>query len=565
VTDDGKKWYAYGGDYGDEPSSFSFCCNGIVFPDRSLHPAIWEVKKVYQPVQVEAVDLLAGKIAVRNRYFFSDLSGLEINWKLVCGERILQSGPLPRLHTPPAGREIVSVPLEKPELEPGAEYWLTLSFTLAEQTPWAEKGHEVAWEQFKIPFDVPTAPAASDEGLPPVKLTETPDQMNVTGQDFRLVFDRQTGALSSLRYKESELIHRGPKINFWRAPTENDLNTWGDERAAMHWREVGLDQLEECITSVLVAQPKPQVVQVTVKSVVALREGAELPKPPSPEETLGQVAMGVNMLLDESLLSELCVRLSVPADVLSGNTKEDRVKSLVHKAAEMNRLFDLMKGIYDLYLEKQMPVPDQLKGIIAAGKLELEAPPKIPAHFDCDFVYTILGNGEVLVDIHILPGEGLPFLPRVGLQLHLPEGFEQLAWYGRGPHENYVDRNVGAQIGVYRGTVDEQFVPYVVPEENGNKTEVRWVTLTNENGIGLQASADRLLEVSAHHFTPEDLTAARHPHEIVRRPEIVLHLDYGQSGLGSASCGPGRLEKYRLLPEEIRYCVRLRPFSAHES
>ena len=118
---------------------------------------MWEVKKVYQPVRVEAVDLLAGKVAVTNRYFFSDLSGLDLSWKLTSGEQILQSGQLARgFILRPFGREIVTVPFEKPELEPGAEYWLTLSFTLAENTPWAEKGHEVAWEQFKVPWDVPS-------------------------------------------------------------------------------------------------------------------------------------------------------------------------------------------------------------------------------------------------------------------------------------------------------------------------------------------------------------------------------------------------------------------------
>jgi beta-galactosidase len=155
----------------------------------------------------------------------------------------------------------------------------------------------------------------------------------------------------------------------------------------------------------------------------------------------------------------------------------------------------------------------------------------------------------------------VPFLPRFGLQMHLPEEFEQLSWYGRGPHENYVDRNEGAAVGIYHGTVSEQFVPYVLPEENGNKTDVRWVTLRNTAGVGLKASADRLLEMSAHHFTPEDLTAARHPHELKYRPEVVLHLDYGQSGLGSASCGPGRLPKYCLRPVEMQYRVRLHPFS----
>src|SRR6185503_5624244 len=138
--------------------------------------------------------------------------------------------------------------------------------------------------------------------------------------------------------------------------------------------------------------------------------------------------------------------------------------------------------------------------------------------------YTVYGNGEVHVETHVLPDVDLPFLPRIGLQIHLPQGFEQLAWYGRGPHENYVDRNEGAAVGVYRGLVDEQFVSYVLPQENGNKTDVRWVTLTNADGVGLRASADRFLEVSAHHFTPEDLTAAPHPHELVRRPEVVLQL-----------------------------------------
>jgi hypothetical protein len=479
------------------------------------------------------------------------------------GERVLQTGPLPKLNTPPFEREIITVPFEKPELEPGAEYWLTLSFTLAEEASWAEKGHEVAWEQFKVPWDVPEIPLTPDADLPALELTETGEQVVVQGENFRLVFDRPSGTIVSWRHNETELIQRGPKINFWRAPTENDLNTWGDERAAIHWREVGLDQLEEGVSSVSVEQVKPQVVQITVKSTIALPSDAKLPAPPTREENLNELERGLNWLLDENLLIELCPRLSVPYQDLPGNTKESRIHSLVQRSAAANGLFGLMQGIHDLYLEKQIQVPDMVRDIVAAGKLELESAPKNPACFDCDYLYTILGNGEVSVETHVLPEAGLPFLPRIGLQMHLPEGYEQLAWYGRGPHETYVDRQEGAQVGVYRGTVDEQFVPYVLPEENGNKTEVRWVTLTNADGLGLHASADRLLEVSAHHFTPEDLTAAAHPHEIARRPEVVLHLDYGQSGLGSASCGPGRLEKYRLNAEEIRYCVRLRPFSAN--
>jgi hypothetical protein len=465
------------------------------------------------------------------------------------------------LHTPPATRELVSVPFEKPELEPDAEYFLTLSFTLTDATPWAEKGHEVAWEQFKIPWDVPEISATPEGELPALGFTETESTVDVRGADFNLIFDKQIGTIVSWRYQGTELIHRGPRVNFWRAPTENDLNTWGDERAAIHWREVGLDQLEECISNVVVSQPRSQVVQIKVKSSMGLREGAILPPQPSREEKLHELVMWLKWNLDEKLLLTLCARLSESYDVLAGRTNKDRVEDLVQKATEKGRLFELVNGVHELFVERELPLPDPIKEIVASGKFDIDAPPKSSARFDCDYVYTIFGNGEVHVETHVLPDVELPFLPRIGLQIHLPEGFEQLAWYGRGPHENYVDRKDGAQVGVYRGTVDEQFVPYVVPEENGNKTDVRWVTLTNADGLGLHAGADRLLEVSTHHFTPEDLTAARHPHELVRRPEVVLHLDYGQSGLGSASCGPGRLEKYRLQPEEVRYCVRLRPFS----
>ncbi len=562
VTADGKEWYAYGGDFGDEPNSLSFCCNGIVFPDRSLHPAMWEVKKVYQPVKVEPVDLLAGKVALVNRYFFSDLDGLAVSWTLTSGERILQTGHLQKLQTPPSERDVITVPFEKPKLEPGAEYFLMLSFTLDHATPWAEKGHEVAWEQFKIPWEVPEIPATPQDELPSLELRETQTTVEVHGHDFNVIFDKQLGTLTAWQYRNTELIQRGPRINFWRAPTENDLNTWGDERAAIRWREVGLDQLEECVTNVVTGQPRQQAVQVTVKSTVGLRKGATLPPQPSRDEKLHGLLMWLQMALDEKLLMALCVHLSVSYEALAGHTNKARIEDLVRQAADTLNLFGLVQGVHDLFIARQLSVPDEIREIVAAGKLDVDAPPKPSARFDCEYLYTIWGNGQIDVETHVLPDVDLPFLPRIGLQIHLPEGYEQIAWYGRGPHENYVDRNEGAPVGIYRGTVAEQFVPYVVPEENGNKTDVRWVTLTNEAGVGLRASADRLLEISAHHFTPEDLMAARHPHEVVRRPEVILHLDYGQSGLGSASCGPGRLKKYYLRPEEIRYCVRLRPFSA---
>jgi hypothetical protein len=194
------------------------------------------------------------------------------------------------------------------------------------------------------------------------------------------------------------------------------------------------------------------------------------------------------------------------------------------------------------------------------GELTTPEPPK-PARFEYTLTYTISTAGEVVVDIHILPQVEVQFLPRVGLQMALPNGFEHFAWYGRGAHETYADRKEGARVGLYHGTVSEQHVPYVVPQENGNKTEVRWLTLTNAQNTGLLAMGDPWLNVSVHHYTLENLTQARHTYELVTCPEIYLYLDHAQSGLGSASCGPGRLEKYQLKPKELQFSLRLRPFA----
>jgi beta-galactosidase len=154
------------------------------------------------------------------------------------------------------------------------------------------------------------------------------------------------------------------------------------------------------------------------------------------------------------------------------------------------------------------------------------------------------------------------------MSLTLASELEQMAWFGRGPHESYWDRKAGAAVGVYGGKVMEQYHPYIRPQENGNKTDVRWVALTNEEGVGLLAVGMPLMSVSAHHFTIEDFDPGavkrqRHTSDLMRRDLVTLNLDYKQMGVGGdTSWGAPTHPQYRLPAKEYSYTVRLKPFSS---
>lgn len=157
-------------------------------------------------------------------------------------------------------------------------------------------------------------------------------------------------------------------------------------------------------------------------------------------------------------------------------------------------------------------------------------------------------NGQIQIENIYEVDDTLPELPRLGIGLELPSHLEQLEWFGRGPWENYRDRCAGALVGRYKTTVSADYVPYVMPQEHGNKTDVRWLELTDGSGRGgLRVQAgDTGLEASASHFTPRDLEYALHTNELTARESIYLHLDHLQRGLGTHQCGPDTAESYRI-------------------
>ncbi|MBL9213863.1 MAG: DUF4981 domain-containing protein [Opitutaceae bacterium] len=175
-------------------------------------------------------------------------------------------------------------------------------------------------------------------------------------------------------------------------------------------------------------------------------------------------------------------------------------------------------------------------------------------------VWTVRGDGVIALDSEFTPAGQWPPLPRIGVVLRVGAALENFRWYGRGPHENYADRQEAALIGLWKGTVAGQYTPYGRPQENGNKEAVRWLSLTDSAGGGLLVVAEgEPIAVSALPFTADDLAAARNAAQLKPRPEVVLSLDVRQSGLGNSSRGPGVLERHAVPAQACRLRVSFRP------
>ncbi len=565
VSEEGIEWWAYGGDFGDTPNDNNFCCNGLIHSDRTPHPGLIEYKKVLEPVRVTPIALAAGRFAVQNRYHFSDLSHLSVRWDVEAEGVQVASG---------AG-EIVNGELRIVNGEwPGTgEAFLNLHFVLKEETPWAVAGHEVAWAQFALPV---SGKKAEDDPTPrgALSLLTSGPRSVVEGAGFVLGFNHDSGRIDEWKAGGRDLLAVGPRLNLWRAPTDNDANTWGDQRAAMRWREVGLDQLEEHIDGAETVQVEAGTIQFRVRSHSTAQIDVNALQATRWQEMTSQLGHFLKYMLDSEQLQALAHSLGYNYVDLAGANQHAKADALLATLEADWRIPTLLQKMYEMLqgpfgANAPAEIKEQLRRDKDKSQADLKAAsgPTGAARFDAEYLYTVLASGDVTVDVHVIPGgDQPPFLPRVGLTLELPAGYETLEWYGRGPHENYADRKASAAVGLYRQAVDEQVVPYVKPQESGNHTDVRWASLTDAAGNGLRVSGDGLLEISAAHYNVADLTAAKHTHELrrMRHAEVVLNVDHRQGGLGNGSCGPGVLPQYQLTPEEFRFQVKFSPVVAKE-
>ncbi|MEL7833440.1 glycoside hydrolase family 2 TIM barrel-domain containing protein [Fodinibius sp. Rm-B-1B1-1] len=453
-TQNGEGYWAYGGDYGDDPNAGNFNVNGVVFPDREPQPALQKVKYSYQFIAVSPVDIEKGVVRVTNNYSHRTLDDYRLRWSVNQDGQTVQSGWVDELDVGPGESKEVTLPTSSPNLQAGREYWLNVSFHLKEETRWADAGFKVAWEQMKLPYAVGSAPEFSVEEVSPLQVEESGNKITVSGTDFDLMFSRKSGALEQFKYGDNNLIDGSLEPNFWRATTDNDRAGWQNDLDP--WKKAA---------------------------------------------------------------------------------KNRTVNSVEVKEVNNNRVRILVKGT--------LPV--------GASTYQTE--------------YTVLGNGAVQVDQQLEPiGKELPpALPKVGMQMQIPQEYTRMTWYGRGPEENYSDRKKGIAVGRYSGLIDSLWTDYPYPQENGNRSDVRWVAFTDDQGNGIMAVAEKTLSVSAWPYTLWDLEQAKHINELPRRDFYTINLDYKQQGIGGTNTWTSlarALPQYRLpTSEHYRYRYYLRPIT----
>ncbi|MDR2534173.1 MAG: DUF4981 domain-containing protein [Tannerellaceae bacterium] len=460
----GRHYWAYGGDLGgwNYPNDGNFCMDGIVSPDQQYLPHTHIVKKVYQNILFKNKDLRQGIITVVNDFNFTAIGkeNYAFKWRILKNGQTLAEAPFD-ITVAPGAQKDVKLPLPSLPAEAGTEYFLQIFAYAAANGPLIPAGYEAAKEEFAFPannYFAAEAPGAA------AKIEFDRERLAVKAGGVTYLFSDLAprsglqrrgpagGApLVAIRKADASILSRMPRLNFWRAPTDNDF----------------------------------------------------------------------------------------------GSNEPSNLK--LWDAASHNIIYTFL-GAEEKNNAVTLDYTGKLRGIEAF----------------VDLRYRVNANGSLTVEAHYRAlSDDLPEMMRFGMIMSLRPEYNNFTWYGRGPWENYVDRNADAFMGIWNGNVAEQAFPYYRPQETGNKTGVRWLTLRNTAGSGIRIDGAQPLSVSALNNYPEDLDPGltkkqQHWADVIPRKEVVLSVDLFQRGLaGTDSWGAKPLDPYRFTAKEYRYAYTI--------
>ncbi len=418
-TPDGREFFAYGGDFGEVLHDGNFIADGLVFPDRTPSPGLVEFKKVIEPVRITTNN---SEIVVRNNRDFADTSDLSFEWSLAeegshRAAGILEVAPVS------AGEAVhVAIPALPATL---GETWLTVRAVLAQEAAWAPAGFELAWGEGLV------RAAAQPVSSPQRVSSRRPPDRSAFAADGSLV-------------RIGDLAVVGPRLDIWRAPTDNDRGMVKPLEPA--WRAAGLDRM-------------------------------------------------------------------------------------THRTVDSNWTE------HEFVLRTRVAAAATDRALLTTYRWSAD-------------------GADLRLSLKVVPeGEWTFPLPRLGLFMRLPADLDQVEWFGRGPGEAYRDSRIAARIGRFEATVAQLQTPYVFPQENGNRLDVRWLRLAGADGHGICISGEPSFAFSVRRWTSADLDSARHTCDLVPRDALYLNIDVAQNGLGTASCGPGVLPEHVLHAREFDFAV----------
>lgn len=413
----GKEYLAYGGDFGDRPSDYSFCGNGIVHADRKVTAKMQEVKFLYQNIKL--FPSLDG-VKIVNQNLFADTSAFELVYSLEREGHVVLQGTLD-VNVPAESETVVELPLNAKALE-GGEYAVNVAFVLKEATLWADKGDEVAFGQFIFTQESSRASVATDKNVvSDIQVVEGDVNIGVRVGQTHALFSKQFGTLVSLKFSGRETIAIPPAPLFWRATTDNDKGTaMGFELGAWY------------------------------------------------------------------------------------------AASLLPRSVEW----------------KHEQKSDQYR-------IEFTYKLNISSDVEVKVIYTVLADGSVHVHNTYKGTEGLPNLPIHALSFRTSPDYENVEWLAMGPEENYSDRAFGARLGIHGSKVADTMAPYLVPQESGNRTGVRWAKLTDNAGRGFKIEASAApVELNVSPYTAFELENAQHVYELPPVHYTVVTVAGKQMGVG---------------------------------
>ena len=444
----GKVGYLYGGDHGEFPHDNNFCCDGLVFPDRTPSTGLLELKKVIEPLKITAIDVENGLFEFENRYDFLNLDKFDFTYSVVVDKDTVEKKSF-TVSLAPHNKTTVKLDYAMPKT--ANEYArIDIDMTLAEDALWAAKGHLIAWGSFALPVDI--VPVVSNCKA---ALIENGKRFYTASVDaLTYTVDKASGMISSIKKDGKELLARRCDITLWRAMTDNDAKRRKAEWVGEH---------------VHMSYFKPHTY------------------------TSDETSITFN-------------------GVLGANSRVPLFNAIITYSFGENGL-------------------------------------DVKIHAERDDTFLKLSEPNAKPDIHQIP--------RFAMRIPLVREFEDIEYFGRGNRECYIDYKEHSKVAIWNSKVTDEYEPYIMPQECGNHTDVKRVSLKSSDAA-VNVTSGNIFEFSALHYSIEQLDRSKHAFELVEENSTELLVCYKNRGVGSRSCGPELLEKYEITDRVIDFEFNVR-------